>query len=316
MEPVAVNACVSELVAEKDALLFFSMEFLPDPDVERRAESLAELPELAVLANPPPPRVRYWLNRASPTGCDARTLCSAESPGPLAADDAFLYWAERREGTVVRLPRAGGEPTTIARDLGYPHAVVPARDAIYVGALGGPNANGVPASLVRIDKETLAATVLSHESAEFLAADESHVYWASDDCIRRVPKTGGRAALVTRSAARIRSLAVLDDHAYFLGGTLVQRVRTSGGVAETIADEPSYALAVDQTGLYWGRRTKDDGGAIGCWPHAGPARTIGLENRREPRYLALSPTHVYAMTNGGMFACAKPPWARQAPAQR
>lgn len=64
-------------------------------------------------------------------GGERVTLGRSEGEIPdLALDDANVYWADRLEGTLVSVPKAGGAPRVVASERGLPGSVVVAGDAL------------------------------------------------------------------------------------------------------------------------------------------------------------------------------------------
>jgi hypothetical protein len=70
-------------------------------------------------------------------GGTLRQLSLGQQPSGLAADEANVYWADRRRGTVEYLPRSGGASVPLASGEDQPGAI--ALDAAYVywADLGG-----------------------------------------------------------------------------------------------------------------------------------------------------------------------------------
>jgi hypothetical protein len=111
-------------------------------------------------------------------GGDAVTMAVAqEFPSSLAVDATNLYWANSRgAGTIVKLPLAGGTPTTLASSTGSASIAVDAAN-VYFTSQGviGPN----DGTVVRVPIGGGAPTTLvdGQASPKGIAVDANGVYW-------------------------------------------------------------------------------------------------------------------------------------------
>jgi hypothetical protein len=138
----------------------------------------------------------------------------------LAGDGAFLYLAEKGVNStsdpiqIERFPLAGGTPETI--------------------------------------------TTLTTGCPYDIAVDASYVYWV-DDCAQTISRAalgGGSMEVVAKQVPTIAtgySRLILDgDMVYFWRRTgVLRRVAVTGGALEQFTSEPVYAVAVDETHVYW-----------------------------------------------------------------
>lgn len=173
---------------------------------------------------------------AEPTPSEPTVIVVGEG-GPLAVDESWLFIASERGP--LRVPKAGGE-------------VVP---VVPEGALIQPG-------------------------VELLALDETHVYWSVNNGfdagypLFRAPKAGGAPTVLTEQIGPdwwVPAALVVDDAFVYLSqpniydglspadqlvGT-VRRIPKEGGPAQDLASVYTYALAVDESFVYWTRRRVD-----------------------------------------------------------
>ncbi len=66
------------------------------------------------------------------------TLANLDSPGPLVLDGGFVYTIGQKDGSLHRVPQAGGDDVVLARGLDAPRALAVDDRRVWV-ANGGPN---------------------------------------------------------------------------------------------------------------------------------------------------------------------------------
>jgi hypothetical protein len=87
-----------------------------------------------------------------------------------------------------------------------------------------------------------------------LAADGEHVFWVSDQLLRKLPAAGG--APIEVGTVDGETMALDGTHAYFAGGGrgTITKLSKEGGSLETIVtgEKEPTSIAVDSSGVYWG----------------------------------------------------------------
>jgi hypothetical protein len=115
--------------------------------------------------------------------------------------------------------------------------------------------------VLRVHKTTGAVSVLSTDAGTpmSIAVRGGFVYWASGGAasVLRAPTAGGPPQVVWKAPAFVWDIA-LDDTAVFAaslgsgGGGGIVRIPIGGGAPQQIATaQYAYAVAVDETRVYW-----------------------------------------------------------------
>jgi hypothetical protein len=100
------------------------------------------------------------------------------SPKDLAIDAAFVYWTNLDDGTVMKVPLAGGDPTTLVSDQFQPGAIAVDADALYWanGFLSFDTAAGSVMKLA-FDSGLPQELVGAQYGPRDLNVDGTSVYW-------------------------------------------------------------------------------------------------------------------------------------------
>jgi hypothetical protein len=226
----------------------------------------------------------YWtvlpgrLERAPKAGGPNQVLASRDTKytqnwGPLAIDDAFVYWLnagsqDRRVkpnvGQVMRVPKSGGTVTVIVEREGL-HDLAVSGEHVYWTANDGvwreSKTGGVPEHFV---EETLtdASTGEALSSTFSLALDDGYVYWTDRSAIQRKPISGGPIEVVLPKSAG--TMRVNGRCVYFTGPSAISRVDKSGGKFSTLVEWDGVnvvpmAWTVDDSAVFWTVWSKGSG---------------------------------------------------------
>jgi hypothetical protein len=210
------------------------------------------------------------------------------SPQEFALDKTSLYWA-LGGGAVLKVPRGGGTPSTLAPiDSVYTISLAVSPSYVFYGGSGNsvmrvpiqggtpqPSvASGVPMMRMAADSTYVywtdtsggtvrkvaatggsVVTLASGENAPFgIALDANNVYWASQGAgtLKKISLNGGTPTLLATGGAR-EHIDVDATHVYWTAGNSVMRVAIAGGTPETVAEgaATAYALAVGAQHVYW-----------------------------------------------------------------
>jgi hypothetical protein len=176
---------------------------------------------------------------------DLALLAPRHSP-TLAADDTHLYFvtsgtreARGDDGAVIKLPKKGGTPVTLASGQPSPTAIA-VRGSTVVWVRSAPKTDALP---------------LPRPAPAAIDAGES-AHGAGEAALVRASTTGGKAAVLA-TAKRPCGLALDDTHAYFIEQTKpagVVRVPLRGGAKERIVTSGGSlgcALAVTKDRVFW-----------------------------------------------------------------
>jgi hypothetical protein len=141
-------------------------------------------------------------------GGPATVIAATLGAGMLAADDTRVYWTDRASAAVWSAPLGGGDATPLAEGIVEPTEIEVDGDAAYVTALEAtfriPLAGGAP-------------EVLVWGAGRGLAMDATHIYvGAADGRVLGVPKTGGPALALSRTALYPSDIAVDGEHVYWV----------------------------------------------------------------------------------------------------
>ncbi len=133
-----------------------------------------------------------------------------------------------------------------------------------------------------------------------LGVDGEHVFWVSDNLLRKLPVAGGTPIDVGTSVGE--SLELDATHAYFAGGIrgTIAKLEKAGGAAVTIVtgEANPTSLAVDSSGVYWANWSSydtapvADGSVVSAGLDGSNVATLA-ENLIYARGLALDADNVY-----------------------
>jgi hypothetical protein len=155
-------------------------------------------------------------------------------------DEKYVYWSS---GTIWRTPKDGGESEKIT--TGMPTEMALDETRIYWHNFGGENAPPTPIYVV--DKKGGAAKAFSEPViASDIAIDKDFVYWAQNDGIYKLPKSGGEKLKVFAAPEKqsVSGLISDNDNFYFTlgnGRNALMKIPKQGGEAVKIAPEINHA---------------------------------------------------------------------------
>jgi hypothetical protein len=120
----------------------------------------------------------------------------ASSTHLLDVDGSHVYFADPERGVVLRVPKAGGPMTVVARDTESVTALKVDATHVYLATSspGPPTSEPTKPRLLRVPKSGRARpSVLSvlESEATALAVDGSHVFWVGDRVLSWIEKTSG-----------------------------------------------------------------------------------------------------------------------------
>ena len=251
----------------------------------------------------------------APRGGAPRRIAAGTMELPsLAVDSEHAYYAVYAEGSVMRVPIAGGAATPLAQGVRHPLAVVRGADALYFSGrvLGGR-------SIFKLGLGGGTPVAVHSGLAELttMVADRDLVYAVSGDKIVRVPVSGA-ATMFAPGAGRMSALAVSGEMLLIaVGGPTpaVLRVPAAGGVATQLftLKSPAMALAADATHVY--AATADREATVLAGPIAGGEPRVLASDPERPSSIAVDGEFVYWTSgekNGRVLRIPKPRAARAA----
>jgi sugar lactone lactonase YvrE len=192
------------------------------------------------------------------TGCDAGqpgVQCVANAPAQaLTVDDENIYLSVGYS-TVVRVPRSGGVPATLAQS--FTRVLTTDGSYVYWIDIYG-DAGSEQSSIVRVPVEGGAVSTVAHlgphADPRCLAVDDTSVYWTDNRLpdasslqgVLKVAKAGGAPVTVAIDGPSVvEALSVDSTSVYWMAAEGIRRVSKDGGTVTTLA---SYADA----GVYVG----------------------------------------------------------------
>lgn len=183
----------------------------------------------------------------------------------IAGDDTSIYWlgtgtlaASYFDGVVMKMPKGGGDPVTLASAQSSVDQLRLSNDYVYWRRA----ANDGMTELVRLAKSGGPATSIQAAASILgIATDDEHVYW-SVSTLGAVPLTTVFRA--PHGSSDAQKVAVTDRHAFQIHiagpclymldtqvGGVIQRVDKEGGEPATFATLPGAShLAIDASSVY------------------------------------------------------------------
>jgi len=207
---------------------------------------------------------------------------------------AHVYFASESEGTIQRVPLAGGRFETVARGQAHPYRLAARAGMLYWidrgVESGGAYAGGtlMRAPLAGGEASVLMAGLVDPVALVF---DGPDVLVATRRQVWRVPAAGGRARLLHGELADVAAIAVAGTSLFVAtqGDATIWRVPLQGGDAgkpEAFAEDVDHvvALLVDGARLYWVAQGSGGGeGEIASRPLAGGAVEVIADALEHPR---------------------------------
>ena len=148
--------------------------------------------------------------RVSKTGGTVTTLATSSRPNDLAVDTNYVYWSDPDDGTISRVPLAGGAVTTlVSGTFGATHLVMDAANLYWIASYRVMQAPITGGTAV-----TLYQTYSPYPMA--IAVDNTHVYWTSDNAdLMSIPIGGGTPVTLTSGERTWEGIAVDSNAVYF-----------------------------------------------------------------------------------------------------
>jgi hypothetical protein len=204
----------------------------------------------------------YWVDRglhevrqAPLGGSPVKTLWSGAVGSPIAVDGAHVYWHDLGAGVVMQADPDGASPTMLAKGQGTVGSLAAQAGALFFTTVD---------EVVQLDlsSRTLLPLVSGQSSPRSVAADATHVYWATGpwggvETVQRVPRGGGVVETLATAGAFALTLDATHVYAADNYGGLIWRVPKGGGPVQVLATGQPYPfdIAVDDTAVYWSSET-------------------------------------------------------------
>jgi len=210
----------------------------------------------------------YWtdgvagtLNKVSIDGGEPVKLASFEAmgslgPNEIALDADYVYFPiTLTSGTIARVPKSGGDPTTLVSGQYNPRSLVIDSANLFWTNNAYPDAGVTGGTVNQAPLGGGTATPLApgEISPYGITVDATSVYFTTSSAVKKVPIAGG--AITTLSSNEDFPWAVVVDttDAYFTSASKIRKVPIEGGSVTTIADGlgSAVAMAIDSTSVYW-----------------------------------------------------------------
>jgi uncharacterized protein DUF5050 len=234
-------------------------------------------------------------------------ILASASPEDLALMGADVYYTDYIAGTVMSVPTAGGQTTTLASGQDTPGSIVTDGTYVYWATTSAVSKMIPPAGPI--------ATLASSVSPTTIVVDGANVYWTdfNDGKVLRAPLSG--SGIVTpidtgASAQYANGIAVTDTSVYWTDFDddttmcTVEKAALDGGAATAIAtgqNSAEYVLVYGDR-VYW---TND-----GYGPGTGSVMSSLLDgtdpvpiatNQDAPYGIAVDGTSIYWTNEEGVF---------------
>ena len=210
-----------------------------------------------------------------------RTAGGRVIPSAMALDASNVYWGvsvvgehEGPDPAVMRTPKGGGTPETLAMGHGAPARLAVDSTNVYWTAdtevLKVPLRGGTPSALA-----------VGQDDPMHIAIDSSYVYWTSggngSGRISKVPLRGGRPTILVSGQGNIWGFAVDGTNVYWTNRPVaaslaggdpgddgsVLKLPVGGGTPTVLATHQRIApgVIVDATSVYWSTSPGSHGSA-------------------------------------------------------
>jgi cysteine-rich repeat protein len=231
-------------------------------------------------------------------------------PTQFAVGSAYVYWTNYSEGTVKRVPKAGGSVELLASGLVGPWAIAVDSTQIFWTDVGA-DPIGVPDTGTVTRMPLAGGTANTFKTGESnpvsVAVTSSYVYWSNDraasSSVERATLTGTGGTVLVSGMNGASRIALDSTHIYWtsLFFDEVLKVVLAGG---TLGDIDAVAtgqngpadIAVDSTHVYW---TNYDSGEVRRAPIGGGSSATLASSQSSPAGIAVDAANIYWTSNGG-----------------
>jgi hypothetical protein len=192
--------------------------------------------------------------------CGPVVLASAQrQPAYVALDGEFVYWTNSGDGTIAKVPIAGGTPQVIAIGAApRVWTIFASRVGVFWTENGGSRVAGVP-----LDGGIVATLAEGQDAPRGIVSDGTRVYWTNEGndagFVESAEPDGGGLEILSPQQAGSKDIAVQAGWLYFAnaGDGTVVRMQTDGGAASAIvSNHPNaFGLTVDSNNVYFTTHT-------------------------------------------------------------
>lgn len=240
-------------------------------------------------------------------------------PSQFGLDSTHLYWNNHDvgpNGSVMKLPLAGGSRVTLATGQNWNYGlVVRPTDVYWVNVAWGAPTSG---AVMKVDLAGGTPTPIASglDSPLDLAVDNANVYWLSywGAAVMKVPLSGGTPTSMASGFSRPPRIAIDGTSVYWTnwnaggaGAGTVLKAPLAGGPVVTLASNlhAPTTITVDASDVYWTNFASDvnsvitiGAGSIMKVPIGGGTPTVLAAGQNGPWGIAVDGTHVYWTASG------------------
>jgi hypothetical protein len=191
-------------------------------------------------------------------------------PGALVLDATSVYWVNAgtnakkyHDGSVMKMPLSGGEPTVLASQEDSPNGLILTKTHVYWTTADWENNQVGAIRSVPIGGGTVMTVVAGQPAPQGIVSNDQDIYWVNagtppnhtDGSLNRMPLGGGAATPLATGQVRPFALAVGDGRVFWTnlkGGTVRSMALDGSDFREHASGQSNpWGIVASEGDLFW-----------------------------------------------------------------